>query len=192
MRIIAGLAKGMPLTVPRAGVRPTADRIREAVFSSLGARPVGARVLDLFAGTGALGLEAASRGATSVVFVENERSATECLERNLATFQRNREVACVFSVTRAAVEAQLRKLGTAGETFMLIFADPPYGQEAQELLRNASLPGLLSGDGLLVLESAKRDALAVIPPWESVREAIYGDTRVDFLRREPASTNSDG
>jgi 16S rRNA (guanine966-N2)-methyltransferase len=192
MRIIAGLAKGMPLTVPRAGVRPTADRIREAIFSSLGARVVGARVLDLFAGTGSLGLEAASRGATSVMFVENARSATECLERNLATFQRNREVACAFSVAHAAVETQLRKLGTAGETFTLIFADPPYGQEAQELLRDPDLPQLLAVNGLLVLESAKRDALAVIPPWESTREAIYGDTRVDFLRRKPALTNTDG
>ena len=192
MRIIAGLAKGMPLDVPRAGVRPTADRIREAVFSSLGARVVGARVLDLFAGTGALGLEAASRGATSVLFVENARSATECLERNLATFRRNREVTCEFSVTHAAVETQLRKLESAGETFSLIFADPPYGRDAQDLLRDETLPQLLIADGLLVLESAKRDALTVTTPWESVREAIYGDTRVDFLRRASASTSSDG
>ncbi|HXI84440.1 MAG TPA: 16S rRNA (guanine(966)-N(2))-methyltransferase RsmD [Verrucomicrobiae bacterium] len=192
MRIIAGLAKGMPLAVPRADVRPTADRIREAIFSSLGARVAEAGALDLFAGTGALGLEAASRGAASVVFVENARSAIESLERNLATFQRNREVTCAFSVAHAAVKDQLRKLATAGETFTLIFADPPYGQEAQELLRDAVLPQLLASDGLLVLESAKRDALAVIPPWESVREAIYGDTRVDFLRREPSSINSGG
>jgi len=192
MRIIAGLAKGMPLVVPRAGVRPTADRIREAVFSSLGARVVGARVLDLFAGTGALGLEAASRGATSVMFVERARSAVECLERNLATFQRNREVACAFSVARVVVKAQLRQLTTSGETFTLIFADPPYGQEAQELLRDAILPQLLASDALVVLESAKRDALAVTTPWESVRQVIYGDTRVDFLRCKPASTNTDG
>ena len=192
MRIIAGLAKGMPLTVPRAGVRPTADRIREAVFSSLGARVVEARVLDLFAGTGALGLEAASRGATSVLFVENARAAVECLEQNLAAFRRNREVACEFSVARAAVEAQLRELATADETFTLIFADPPYGEEAQDLLRDDVLPQLLAANGLLVLESAKRDALAVVPPWESVREAVYGDTRVDFLRREPASNNRGG
>jgi 16S rRNA (guanine966-N2)-methyltransferase len=192
MRIIAGLAKGMPLAVPRAGVRPTADRIREAVFSSLGAHVVEACVLDLFAGTGALGLEAASRGATSVLFVENARGAVECLERNLATFQRNREVTCEFSVARAAVEAQLRKLETTNGTFSLIFADPPYGQEAQDLLYNEVLPQLLTDDGLLVLESAKRDALAVTAPWELVREAIYGDTRVDFLQCKPASTNSDG
>ena len=192
MRIIAGFAKGMPLAVPRAGVRPTADRIREAVFASLGTRLIDARVLDLFAGTGALGLEAASRWATSVMFVENARGTIECLERNLATFQQNREVACMFSVVRVAVKAQLRQLTTSGETFTLIFADPPYGQEAQELLRDAILPQLLTDDGLLMLESAKRDALAVVPPWESVREAIYGDTRVDFLRREPASTAAVG
>src|SRR6266403_3407613 len=107
MRVIAGLAKGMPLSVPRTGVRPTADRIREAVFSSLGTRLIDARVLDLFAGTGALGLEAASRGATSVMFVENARGAVECLERNLATLQRNREVTCAFSVARGAVKDQL-------------------------------------------------------------------------------------
>jgi len=192
MRIIAGLAKGMPLAVPRAGVRPTADRIREAIFSSLGARVVEARVLDLFAGTGALGLEAASRGAVSVRFVENARSTIECLEKNLAAFRRNREVACEFSVIRAVVEAQLRKLGAAGETFTLIFADPPYGQEAQNLLRDEVLPQLLADDGLLVLESAKRDALMVTAPWESVREATYGDTRVDFLRRKSALANGDG
>src|SRR5260221_10760669 len=133
MRIIAGLAKGMPLAVPHADVRPTADRIREAIFSSLGARVVEARVLDLFAGTGALGLESASRGATSVMFVENARGAVECLERNLATFQRSREVACAVYVARVAVEAQLRKLAIAGETFSLIFAEPPYGLDAQEL-----------------------------------------------------------
>jgi 16S rRNA (guanine966-N2)-methyltransferase len=192
MRIIAGLAKGMPLIVPTTGVRPTADRIREAVFSSLGARVVEAHVLDLFAGTGALGLEAASRGATSVMFVEYARASIECLERNLATFQRNREVTCEFSVARAVVESQLRKLATKGETFSLIFADPPYGPEAQDLLRNEVLPQLLAHDGLLVLESAKRDALAVTSLWESVRSAIYGGTRVDFLRHEPALTNSGG
>jgi 16S rRNA (guanine966-N2)-methyltransferase len=190
MRIIAGLARGMPLAVPQAGVRPTADRIREAIFSSLGAHVVEARVLDLFAGTGALGLEAASRGAISVMFVENARASIECLERNRATFQRNPEVTCEFSLARVAVESQLRKLATAGETFSLIFADPPYGPEAQDLLRNNFLPQLLAANGLLVLESAKRDALAVTTPWESVRSAIYGDTRVDFLRRESISMNS--
>jgi 16S rRNA (guanine966-N2)-methyltransferase len=182
MRIIAGLAKGMTLAVPRTGVRPTADRIREAVFSSLGARVVGARVLDLFAGTGALGLEAASRGATSVTFVEHAREALESLQKNIQAFQKNRKVDCSFAVARSAVAKQLQKLAADGETFQLVFADPPYGEAAQELVREANLRRVLAIDGLLVLESAKREALVVSEPWERVRRSIYGDTRVDFLR----------
>jgi 16S rRNA (guanine966-N2)-methyltransferase len=182
MRIIAGLAKGMTLVVPRAGVRPTADRIRGAIFSSLGARVVGAHVLDLFAGTGALGLEAASRGATSVTLVEQARDALESLEKNIQAFRNNSGVNCSFAVARSAVADQLRKLAADGETFPLVFADPPYGDAAQELLRDPGLPRLLASDGLLVLESAKRDALVVSEPWEQVRGSTYGDTRVDFLR----------
>jgi 16S rRNA (guanine966-N2)-methyltransferase len=192
MRIIAGLAKGMLLAVPREGVRPTADRIREAVFSSLGTRVAGARVLDLFAGTGALGLEAASRRAESVMFVENACGALECLERNLETFRRGREVTCSFSVSRRAVGAQLQKLVTDGETFSLIFADPPYGETAQELLRDERLPQLLANDGLFVLESARRDALGASAAWELAREAVYGDTQVNFFRRNPASADAHG
>lgn len=182
MRIIAGLAKGMTLAVPQAGVRPTTDRIREAVFSSLGGRVVGAHVLDLFAGTGAFGLEAASRGAKLVTFVENARSAQECLERNIEAFRRNREATCTFRVSRKAVEAQTKLLAADGETYSLIFADPPYGETAQELLRDTTLPRLLAGDGWLVLESAKRNALGLGTTWELVRGAVYGDTQVNFLR----------
>jgi 16S rRNA (guanine966-N2)-methyltransferase len=181
MRIIAGLAKGMTLAVPRTGVRPTTDRIREAIFSSLGDRLAGARVLDLFAGTGALGLEAASRGAESVTFVENALGALESLERNLEGFGRNREVNCSFSVIRAEVKPQLHKLVNAGEPFSLIFADPPYGEAAQELLLDENLPRLPEDDGLFVLESAKREALTASKPWELVRETTYGDTRVSFF-----------
>ncbi len=183
MRIIAGLAKGMTIAVPRTGVRPTADRIREAVFSSLGERVIGARVLDLFAGTGALGLEAASRGAKSVTFVEQARVALECLEKNIQTFERNRGLNWSFTLIRAAVESQLQKLAAAEEIFQLVFADPPYGQAAQDLLRDANLPRVLPSHGLLVLESAKRDALTVSEPWALTKGSIYGDTRVTFLRR---------
>ncbi len=183
MRIIAGIAKGMPLAVPRAGVRPTADRIREAIFSSLGERVAGASVLDLFAGTGAFGLEAASRGAQSVLFVENAPAALKSLQPNMETFARNREIRCELSVHRTEVFTQLRKLARADRKFSLIFADPPYGDTARSLLVDQNLPGVISETGILVLESAKRDALEVNPPWELVREAVYGDTRVSFLRR---------
>jgi 16S rRNA (guanine966-N2)-methyltransferase len=184
MRIIAGIAKGMTLVAPRAGVRPTTDRVREAIFSSLGARIPGARVLDLFAGTGALGLEAASRGAESVIFVENARSALECLEKNIEAFRRNRGADCKLTITRQPVKAQLRKLVGEGETFSLIFADPPYGDAAEELLRDENLPRLLTNEGLLVLESAKREVLTTGAPWELTRESTYGDTRISFVRRE--------
>jgi 16S rRNA (guanine966-N2)-methyltransferase len=137
----------------------------------------------VFVGTGAFGLEAASRGAETVTFVENARGALECLDKNIQTFRRNRDAHCSLSVAGAAVAAQLRKLAAVGETFSLVFADPPYGDAAQELLRDENLPRLLASDGLLVLESAKRDALAVDPPWQLVRGAAYGDTQVNFLRR---------
>jgi len=182
MRIIAGIAKGMTLAVPRTGVRPTADRIRGAIFSSFGDRVVGARVLDLFAGTGALGLEAASRGAESVMFVEQARAALECLDKNIVTFRKNRDATCQFSVARSAVDVKISSLVSSGETFTLIFADPPYGTTAQELLRDENLPRLLTHDGMLALESAKRDAVVADEPWEQVRHAVYGDTQVDFLR----------
>ncbi len=182
MRIIAGLAKGTPLFVPRDGVRPTADRTREAVFSSLGEKVPGAAVLDLFAGTGSLGLEAASRGAATVVFVEKARPSLIALERNIAAFRQGREVDCPLRIVRGDVAARLEMLRAEGD-FDLIFADPPYGDAAQRLLDDPRLPVLLREAGLFVLESAQRDALVAGPGWELVREAVYGDTRVSFLRR---------
>ena len=84
MRVIAGTAGGLRLVVPKTGLRPTMDRVKAAIFSSLGERVVGARVLDLFAGTGALGIEALSRGAASVMLVESDRAAVAAIEQNLA------------------------------------------------------------------------------------------------------------
>lgn len=183
MRIIAGIAKGMPLAVPRSGVRPTADRVREAIFSSLGERVASADVLDLFAGTGALGLEAASRGARSVTFVENSRTALPVLQRNLETFRANREIHCELTVARAEVFAQIRKLAGGARKFSLIFADPPYGDAAQTLLTDKNLPLLFTDESLFVLESAQRDELRTPAAWKPVRESTYGDTRVTFLAR---------
>ena len=197
MRIITGLAKGMPLVAPRSGVRPTSDRARSAIFSILGDHVVGARVLDLFAGTGALGLEAASRGAAAVTFVENAREALKCLESNVAEFIKRLQGGCeprwatrptketaatALQVAPSDVPAVLRRMVAEGHRFSLVFADPPYGEIAQELLRDPRLPRLVEDDGLFVLESAKHEALPVGAPWQLVREATYGDTRVSFLR----------
>lgn len=183
MRIIAGLAKGMPLRVPRGtDVRPTSDRVREAIFSSLGEHVVDATVLDLYAGTGALGLEAASRGAMNVTFVEKAHEAVRCLQENIETFKQNRDVVCELNVRHADASAQLRKFSAESQTFSLVFADPPYGEIAQQLLSDPNLLHVLAADGLFVLESAKRDQLAGGASWIQTREAIYGDTRVSFLK----------
>src|SRR2546428_5514143 len=173
MRIIAGIAKGMVLAVPRgANLRPTSDRVREAIFSSVGERVVDADVLDLYAGTGALGFEAGSRGARSVTFVEKARQSLEAVEKNCASFQKNRGTACEFEVLRGDV---LTQLGRLGRQFSLIFADPPYGEALAPLLCATRKLGLLTAGGMFVFESAKRETLAVESPWKVVREAVYGD-----------------
>ena len=182
MQIIAGIAKGTPLSVPRGGnVRPTSDRVREAVFSSLGDRVLGADVLDLFAGTGALGLEAASRGAHSVLFLEHNQPALTALYANIAAFKRHPGAASVLTVRTVDVFAELARLSRDGQVFSLTFADPPYGHTAQQLLDEPMLPSLLVEDGSLVLESAKRDVLIPPPSWRLSRESVYGDTRVSYL-----------
>lgn len=183
MRIIAGLARGLPLTVPNGGrVRPTADRVRGAIFSSLGDRVVGAAVLDLFAGCGALGLEAASRGARAVTFVERDRRAQEAIERNLAAFRRGRSIPCELRLCRADVTVWLRRAAAAGARFDLVLADPPYGTVAEELLRDVHLPAVLAAGGWLVLESGARQSAPAGAAWRLCRELVYGDTRVSFLQ----------
>ena len=173
MRIITGTARGLPLAVPRGdATRPTSDRVREAIFSSLGARVPDADVLDLFAGTGALGLEAVSRGARSAVFIERAKPALDCLAKNLA------KIAPTAQVVRGEV---LRELTRLSGPFQLIFADPPYGTEIQPILAAIQHRSLLTPDGLLVWESAKRNALVLPAEWRCCRDAVYGDTRVSFL-----------
>src|ERR687887_476879 len=119
MRVIAGSAGGIRLAVPKHGVRPTMDRVKAAIFSSLGDAVIGARVLDLFAGSGALGIEALSRGASSVVFVEADRESAEIIEGNLAKTNLKGRVQQqdVFDFLRHA---------SGAEMFHIIFADPPY------------------------------------------------------------------
>ena len=180
MRIIAGLAKGMVLAVPRGtDVRPTSDRVREAIFSSLGERVVDADVLDLYAGTGALGFEAGSRGARSVVFVERARQPIDAIEKNLAGFQKNRGVTCEFEALRGDVYIEVKRLR---RQFTLIFADPPYALDPHPLLKEIHDRQLLAPGGVFVLEMSKRAKLNADMLWELEREAIYGDTRVCYLR----------
>ena len=168
MRVVAGEFKGRRLVAPRGTrTRPTADRVREALFSMLG-DVSGARVLDLYAGSGALGIEALSRGAESALFVERDRAALASLDRNLEA------TGAPGAVRRQDVA---RFLARPEGTFDLVFCDPPY-DEAPALagpLADA-LPAMVAEDARIVTESDKRNPLLLPLPLEV--ERTYGDTRI--------------
>jgi 16S rRNA (guanine966-N2)-methyltransferase len=181
VRVIAGTAGGLQLKVPRSGVRPTMDRVKAAIFSSLGEKVIGARVLDLFAGAGGLGIEALSRGAASAVFVESNRNAARTIERNLA-------IAGVGGRVRARDAFEYLKYATG--PFDIIFADPPYeatpGAKAftDLLLNNPRIPPLLVSDGVFVLEKRPGERLPTHPHWKVVRARHYGATEVIFAEHQ--------
>jgi len=194
MRIIGGQAAGRIVQVPEGlGVRPMPDKVKLAVFNSLGDRVVGARVLDLFAGTGALGQECLSRGAASVFSVERSEKHARCYRRNLeATGLR----ASAVELRVMDVFAALPQLKTAGRQFDLVIADPPYGPKnvgrrsesaAQRLLEAADLPGLLAPEGLVILGHARRDTVELGPLWREHRTLKHGDTLIRFLRPSEAA-----
>ena len=174
MRVIAGTARGRRLVAPAGqGTRPTSDRVREATFNalvSLGALE-GAVVLDLFAGSGALGIEALSRGAERCTFVEVDRAARQAVSTNLA--------ACGFTARSAIVagpaDRHLEELERTGEVVDLALLDPPYDFDGWEPLL-AALPA-----DLAVVES--RDPIAVPAGWERLRSKGYGRTNVAILER---------
>jgi 16S rRNA (guanine966-N2)-methyltransferase len=178
LRIIAGEFRGRRIRVPRnADVRPTAERVREALFSILGSRPVGARVLDLYSGSGALGFEALSRGALAVVFCEARGEAIRTVRRNVELLG----VDARCRVLPGRVLATLAR-GRVGGPFELILADPPYAdQEVSTLLRCIHGRALLAPDGLIVLERARNTAAACVPGLERIRSSVYGGTRLDFF-----------
>jgi 16S rRNA (guanine966-N2)-methyltransferase len=182
MRVIAGTAGGIRLDVPRTEVRPTMDRVKAAIFSSLGQELIGARVLDLFAGTGALGIEALSRGAASALFVEENSAAIAAIERNL-----NR-TKLEGAVRRQDVFAFLRSTQTR-EPFQIIFADPPYektkggGVFTSLLLEEPRLAEMLEPSGIFVLEKRPAEELPPMSLWNVTRARAYGSTEVLFLQR---------
>ena len=186
MRVIAGSARGHRLEAPAGrDVRPTADRVREALFSSIGPRVVGARVLDLFAGSGALAVEALSRGATAATLVERDRRAAAVAERNLAR-------------TRLAGRALLMRCDAAafateprGGPFDLVLADPPYQDplpEVYRLLSGLHAAGALAPGVTVVVERDRRDPHLETdpPPFLALdRRRVYGDTVLLYLRADP-------
>ncbi|HLW48771.1 MAG TPA: 16S rRNA (guanine(966)-N(2))-methyltransferase RsmD [bacterium] len=177
MRITAGRAKGTHLRGPRTGVRPTADRVKDALFNSLAPRLAGARVLDLFAGTGALGIEALSRGAIRAVFVERDARAAAAIRANLAAarFQESAEV------RRGGVEAEIAALERDAAEFDLIVLDPPYGQDlTARTLRRLAASRVLAGGGLIAAEGHWRDDPGEVPGLARIRTARYGETTLWF------------
>ncbi|XXY54723.1 16S rRNA (guanine(966)-N(2))-methyltransferase RsmD [Sorangium sp. So ce269] len=181
MRVIAGRLGGRRLAAPRGeGTRPTADRVREALFSSLG-DVTGALVCDLYAGTGALGIEALSRGARRAVFVESGRPALATLRENLAALGLD-EAARVVPLP---VERALELLRDEGP-FDLALLDPPYAALAKAAAAAARLAGplgLLAPAGRLVLEHARRDPSPEIAGLTCAAARTYGDTAVSFYTR---------
>lgn len=183
MRIISGMAGRRKIKVPKAVVRPTTDRTREAVFSILSGMVNGARCLDLFAGSGAVGLEALSRGAAEVTFVEMNRACVRVVEENLKASGLGGG-----RVVEADVLAFVRRL--RGE-FDLVFADPPYkkgpGERdfVKELLECEGLCAAMAEGGLVVAEVDANEGLAEVEGWEQVDVRKYGGCAVYFLRRRP-------
>ncbi|MFF2270887.1 16S rRNA (guanine(966)-N(2))-methyltransferase RsmD [Agromyces sp. NPDC058136] len=178
-RIIAGFAGSLSLQVPRSGTRPTSDRVREAIFSALEARDAidGARVLDLYAGSGALGLEAASRGAAEIVLVERAKPASDICRRNADALARADGGAhgVRVRVVQRAVAAYLE--GAAGPVD-LVFIDPPYDLGEQALAHDLELLApLLSADAVVMVERSSRSPEPVWPTGLSPeRRRDYGET----------------
>lgn len=191
MRIIAGEFRGRRLDAPKGdGTRPTTDRVRESLMSAVhSARGgfEGARVLDAFAGSGALGMEAVSRGAASAVLCERDRGAADVIERNLRTLGLGRDTARLM---RSDVLKRPPAL-LAGEPFDLVFLDPPYAlapAEVLDLLARLDEAGSLAQDVLVSYEhdgadDAAVEALAIERGWDVVSHRRFGDTAIDFLER---------
>jgi 16S rRNA (guanine966-N2)-methyltransferase len=181
MRVVAGSAKGVRLGPVPGGVRPLSDRAREGLFSSLGTLTVGARVLDLFAGTGAVGIEALSRGAAHATFVERSAPAARAVRDNA----RRAGVAERATVVRADVWGALASARIQGP-FHLVFCDPPYDHGNRELegILQAMVTHLAPGWRVLLTRGIKSSRPVIPIHWAVARELRYGDSLLTLYRPE--------
>ena len=181
MRIITGKARGLKLTTPKnMDVRPTSDRVKESLFSIIGTKIVGTHVLDLFAGTGNLGLEAWSRGAEKVVFVDESHASLQLVRSNI-TKAKAEDMTTVIKGNAVKVIADLT---ARGEKFDFIFCDPPYnkGLPAQIIQMVAKYDLVIPG-GYLIVEHSQHESLPELPTkFEVIRCEKYGETLISFLR----------
>ena len=180
MRIISGVARGKRIsTLNGMGLRPTGDRVKEALFNILSLDPEGARVLDLFAGSGNLSLEALSRGATSVLLVDSSRPAAEVMQKNLKAL----EFLDRASILVRPVLTALRYLGGQHLKYDVIFMDPPYDRGwVGRVLAAIDLWQLVEADGVVVAEHSRREAVADNYGSLALKDQRrYGDTRLSFF-----------
>ena len=174
MRIIAGRAKGRRLAAPPGlGTRPTAGRVREALFSVIMPRLAGANVLDAFAGSGALGLEALSRGANKALFIEADAAALKVLRRNAE--------ACRLPRAEILPGDALRFFGRNKEPYDIVFLDPPYNTDLLARALKGLAGGTLAKGGLVVAETAAKDMLCPPAGFGVIKHSVYGDTALYYL-----------
>jgi 16S rRNA (guanine966-N2)-methyltransferase len=181
MRVIAGSLKGRRLKAPAwDGLRPTSDKLRETLFNILAPRVSGARVLDGYAGTGAVGIEALSRGAAAATFIERDRRAAALIAENLARCG----ITNGCAIIRASVARALSDLRAVGALFDIAVLDPPYDQEPDAEV--AMLGALVAPGGVVVIEHARRRAPAVaIGPLVRTRQVVSGDSALSFYACPP-------
>lgn len=191
LRVTGGTLRGRRFQSPGAPVRPTAERVREALFSRLGALDA-VRVLDLYAGTGALGIEALSRGAASATFVERARPVLRVLRRNLAELG----LEATSRVVPGDAPAAVARLAAQGERFHLVLVDPPYeSAETERALRALVASGILVPEATVVVETSRRSDLPQVAGLTPQAERRYGDTRLVWWgpsRSGPAGDGSKG
>ncbi len=181
MRIITGRARGLQLTAPKnMDVRPTADRVKESLFNIIGSKIIGARVLDLFAGTGNLGLESWSRGAASVTFIDESRESLRLVNSNIAKCRAEKDC----TVLKGSAVAVAERLYARGERFDFAFCDPPYNKGwIEQVIAVLDKCPLLNDGGYLVVERSAHNELPELPAaMENVRSQKYGETIIDFIR----------
>ena len=191
MRITGGNLGGRRILVPNSLVRPTQDRVREALFSSLADRIRGARVLDLFAGTGALGIESWSRGAESITWVEDHRTVYRVLKKNVETLCGGEPgLSCVLDdVYRFLHQSEKDRM------YDLVFADPPYQRDnssasLRKLLRILESDSILAPTGCFIMEQDRDQAITEPVEWKLTRDRSYGNTRLLYYVRDRAAGGS--
>lgn len=182
MRVIAGTARSLPLRAPKgSGVRPTTDRIKETLFNMLSPFIPGCRFLDLFSGSGAIGIEALSRGASSAVFVEKDREALGVIRENLH-FTHLEDRATVLADDAVRTVSGLN----GSESFDIIFMDPPYNHELERRVLEALSGSSAAGpDTLIVVEASAQTDLSYLPDlgFKTIKDKPYGTNRHVFIKR---------